>query len=322
MDVLQAISTRRSYRSLAPVEITDQIVKELSEAAQLAPSCFNNQPWRFVFVRGQEQLSALKTVLPDGNAWARDASMIIAVFSRPSDDCIIKDRIYHQFDTGMATGFMMLRAAELGLVTHAIAGYDPVQVGKLLEIPESFQVICLLVVGQHQEGPNSRLSDKQMAGEALRPPRWTVDQFVSHDRYVPPMLTVEVTVNVPVAKAWQYWTSPEAITQWNQASADWHCPQATNDVRVGGKFSFTMAARDGSAQFDLPGLYTLVNVQETLGYTMPDGRTVKVTFHDVGGSATCIREQFVVEGTNTLQKQRDGWQAILTSFKTFAESQA
>ena len=56
MDVKNAIQERRAYRSLDPVEITDGLVRDLAENARLAPSCFNNQPWRYVFAYDPEVL--------------------------------------------------------------------------------------------------------------------------------------------------------------------------------------------------------------------------------------------------------------------------
>ena len=74
----------------------------------------------------------------------------------------------------------------------------------------------------------------------------------------PTVITVESTVNAPVSKVWEYWTKPEHIMQWCAASDDWHAPKADNDVRVGGKFSTTMAAKDGSFGFDFGGVYDVV----------------------------------------------------------------
>ncbi|MCK5260649.1 MAG: nitroreductase family protein [Thermoplasmatales archaeon] len=48
MDVKQAIIKRRAYRSLEPVEITEELIYDLAECARLTASCFNNQPWRYV----------------------------------------------------------------------------------------------------------------------------------------------------------------------------------------------------------------------------------------------------------------------------------
>jgi nitroreductase len=104
MDVHQAIQKRRAYRSLIPAEITDGLIEDLARHAQLAPSCFNNQPWRFVFVRSPEMLERMHEPLSSGNVWAHAASLVIAVFSKPEDDFIIRDRIYHQFGCGLATG--------------------------------------------------------------------------------------------------------------------------------------------------------------------------------------------------------------------------
>ena len=91
MDVKTAIQARRAYRSLAPVQITKELVEDLASAASLAPSCFNKQPWRFVFVYGREALSQLHPALSKGNEWAREASLIIAVFSKKELDCVMKD---------------------------------------------------------------------------------------------------------------------------------------------------------------------------------------------------------------------------------------
>ena len=118
MGLSALIEQRRAYRSLAPVEITEKIITALAEASRLAPSCFNNQPWRYVFVFDKEMLSNLFSALNRGNRWAERASLIIAVFSEPDLDCRVKGRDYFLFDTGTATGFLVLKATELGLVAH------------------------------------------------------------------------------------------------------------------------------------------------------------------------------------------------------------
>ena len=124
MDVKEAIIKRRAYRSLSPVDISYDLVIDLAECAQITASCFNNQPWKFVFVFDKDILK-MHEALSVGNEWAKKASMIIVVLGKKEEDCIIKDRIYYQFDIGMATCAMILRATELGLVAHPIAGYSP-----------------------------------------------------------------------------------------------------------------------------------------------------------------------------------------------------
>src|ERR1700733_9838212 len=92
------------------------------------------------------------------------------------------------------------------------------------------------------------------------------------------LITVQTTVNAPVAKVWDYFTGPEHITKWCQASDDWHAPYAENDLKVGGKFKTTMAAKDGSFSFDFGGVYTEVKPNSLIEYKMDDSRAVSVTF--------------------------------------------
>ena len=148
MGVKQAIQIRRAYRSLEPVEITEELVRDLAQSAQLAPSCFNNQPWRFVFAYDPDVLKRLYGAVSKGNKWVEAGSMIIAVFSQKDLDCLIKGREYYLFDTGMATAFIILRATELGLVAHPIAGYKEDAVKEILGIPEEMTLITLLIVGK------------------------------------------------------------------------------------------------------------------------------------------------------------------------------
>jgi len=132
-------------------------------------------------------------------------------------------------------------------------------------------------------------------------------------------ITVETIVKAPVEKVWKFWTEPQHITRWCQASDDWHAPKATNDVRDGGKFSTTMAAKDGSVSFDFGGVYDKVRKNEFIEYTMGDGRKCKVTFRPEGNS-THVIETFDPESQNPIEMQRGGWQAILDSFKKHTES--
>ena len=172
MDVKQAILTRRAYRSLEPVEITDELINQLTEAIQLTPSCFNNQPWRYVFVKDQGMLEKIHGTLSRGNLdWASEASLIIAVTSKKELDCDIKGRNYYLFDTGMATAFLLLRATDLGLVAHPIAGFSPGKTREILNIPDVYNVISLVIIGKHSDKINSLLSDKQIVAEKKRPER-------------------------------------------------------------------------------------------------------------------------------------------------------
>ena len=132
------------------------------------------------------------------------------------------------------------------------------------------------------------------------------------------VLTVQCTVNVPVAKAWQYWTEPAHIMNWNNASDDWHTPKASNDLRTGGRFVYTMAAKDDSVSFDFSGTYTEVTEHQRIAYTLDDERKVDITFEAVGDT-TKVTESFEAEDMNSLELQQGGWQAILDNYKKCVE---
>jgi uncharacterized protein YndB with AHSA1/START domain len=131
-------------------------------------------------------------------------------------------------------------------------------------------------------------------------------------------ITVKTTVNAPVEKAWEYWTEPEHITKWNNASDDWHTPLAENDLSVGGKFLTRMEAKDGSFGFDFGGIYDEVKLNEVIAYTLEDGRKVGITFKDQGNETEVI-ETFDAETSNSIEMQQTGWQAILNNFKKYIE---
>lgn len=134
-----------------------------------------------------------------------------------------------------------------------------------------------------------------------------------------PAITVETTVNAPIEKVWKVWNAPEHITKWATATDEWHTPRAENDLRVGGKFLSRMEAKDGSAGFDFVGTYDEVKQHQIIAYTMSDGRKVKVTFASTG-TLVKIVETFEAETENSLELQREGWQAILNNFKKHVEA--
>lgn len=132
-------------------------------------------------------------------------------------------------------------------------------------------------------------------------------------------LTVTTLVEAPVEKVWKFWTTPEHITQWNNASDDWHSPSAANDLKPGGKFKYRMEAKDNSFGFDFEGSYDAVDKEQRIEYTIADGRKVEVLF-EPHGEKTKVTEHFEPENQNPEDLQQGGWQAILDNFKKHTES--
>lgn len=136
---------------------------------------------------------------------------------------------------------------------------------------------------------------------------------------IKPVITIHALIQAPVDKVWKAWTGPEHVKNWNHASDDWHCPAAASDLRDGGNFSFTMAAKDGSFSFDFGGSYEEVKEHEYIGAVIGDGRTWKTWFKQQD-EGTLVTEKFEAEQMNSLELQQGGWQAILNNFKKYVES--
>ncbi len=183
MDLSAVIESRRAYRSLEKTVITEDLIKTLASSASLSASCFNHQPWRFVFVYENDILEELKTALSRGNEWARNASMIVAVLSKQNNDCILDYRKYYLFDTGMASAFLILKATELGYVAHPIAGYNPETVKKVIKSPDDMEIITLIILGRHKEEMDQVLNEKQREAETKRPERKPFKEFACFNAY-------------------------------------------------------------------------------------------------------------------------------------------
>lgn len=133
------------------------------------------------------------------------------------------------------------------------------------------------------------------------------------------MITVQTTVNAALDKVWFAFNNPEDIVKWNQASPDWHCPKAENDLQNGGTLKSTMAAKDGSFQFEFEAKYDEIIPNKFIRYYIADGRKVEIDFMEENNS-TVITQKFDPENQNLEEMQRQGWQAILDSFKNYVET--
>ena len=133
------------------------------------------------------------------------------------------------------------------------------------------------------------------------------------------IITIETTVSAHIERVWNAWISPAAIEQWNFASDDWQCPTATVDLRVGGRFSSRMEAKDGSMGFDFEGTFTAIDPQKNIEYSLDDDRKVTVRYEDSAEGVRVI-ETFEADDELTGEQQRQGWQAILNNFKHHVES--
>ncbi len=131
-------------------------------------------------------------------------------------------------------------------------------------------------------------------------------------------ITIEVLIKSSIEKAWNAYIDTEAVKIWNHASDDWKCPKAVNDFRVGGIFSYRMESTDGKYGFDFNGKYLNIINNQLIEYIMEDNREVKVEFSKIN-SKVKVLVHFDAESENSIELQKNGWQAILDNYKKYVE---
>lgn len=152
MDVLSEIQQRYSPNTMAETDVAEEELLPLIEAARLAPSCYNNQGWHYVFVhRSDRNRSELEEALSLGNGWAKKAPYLVAVGANPESDCKTNDVPYYAFDAGLSVMSLIIQAEHQGLRVHAMAGYDEDRVRRSLGFKSDQRIVVLLALGHEAE---------------------------------------------------------------------------------------------------------------------------------------------------------------------------
>jgi len=184
-EFLKEIEIRRARRALSDRPVPEDTLARIMTAATYAPSCFNNQPWRFLVVNELEPLQIVKQHLAGGNYWAERAPVIVAVLTKQELDCRLRDRRdYAFFSTGLAVENLILQATREGLIAHPIAGYKAAELKEALGIDAEMILITLIVIGF--PGEESHLSDKHRQQEHAPRQRKPEHRVVLFNRWVDP----------------------------------------------------------------------------------------------------------------------------------------
>lgn len=133
------------------------------------------------------------------------------------------------------------------------------------------------------------------------------------------MITVQTTVNAQIDKVWECWTVPEHIQKWNNPTDDWHTQYIENDLKLGGKFKYTMATKDKSISFDYEGIYTNVEHLSLITYKLYDNRIGSIQFEDQDNQVT-ITEIFEPNKENPESEQKQFCQGVIDNFKKYVEA--
>lgn len=153
---------RWSPRAFAPDPVDAATLSTLFEAARWSPSCFNEQPWLFVYAVKDEDRVRFAASLMEGNrAWAESAPALAYVFARRRFERNDKPNRHAGFDAGAAWMSLALQARLLGLCTHAMAGFDAAAAHAATGVPEAeWEVMAAIAIG--------RMGDAATLPEPLR----------------------------------------------------------------------------------------------------------------------------------------------------------
>ncbi|MBL7092463.1 nitroreductase family protein [candidate division KSB1 bacterium] len=160
--ILNILKDRKATRAFSSAKLPEEMINQLMDAAQLSASCFNNQPWRFLFLTEESALEKGRMALSKGNGWAKEALLLVVGFTKPDLDCQLPDgRNYFQFDLGMAVQNILLQATELNLVARPMAGFSQDVIRQEFDIPKEFEIMVMVAIGF--EGNINEMDEKLQA---------------------------------------------------------------------------------------------------------------------------------------------------------------
>jgi len=182
-NIMQEIKDRWSPRAFSPEKIPEEDLQAIMEAASYAPSCFNEQPWRFLLASEDKELEIMHSLLTEKNyRWAKNAPVLILVIAHRYFAYNNKENRWHQFDSGTAWGYLSLEAQKRGFITHGMGGFRRKKTRETLNISEDYEIIAVIAVGKmgnkedledefkKEESPNTR--------RPLEDSAWKLEHFL------------------------------------------------------------------------------------------------------------------------------------------------
>ena len=155
MDIFECAASRRSIRAFSPEPIEEEKLDRILEAARLAPTACDYQPFRVVVVRTKGRESELKRIY--GKLWFAAAPVVVLVCSVPGEAWSRKDgKNYADIDAAIAMDHMILAASALGLGSCWVGAFDPDAAREILALEPGWEPIAFTPIGYPAESPDPR----------------------------------------------------------------------------------------------------------------------------------------------------------------------
>lgn len=162
MELMTCIETRRSVRAFNEKPVADETLVSLVEAAKYAPSWKNTQVTRYYAVKDPVKRAALVAAMPDFNQPATSSAPVVIVstvvkarsgYNRQGEFDTAKGKGWQMYDCGASNMLFALKANELGLGTVVMGYYDEEAVAKVIDLPETEEIVSVLALGYYDEMP-------------------------------------------------------------------------------------------------------------------------------------------------------------------------
>jgi len=152
------LASRHSGRSYDPNrKVQKKDLQRLIEAARWAPSCYNDQPWKFLMCDRETHTESYQKIfdsLAEGNQkWVKNVPMLMVSIAGSHYHKTGKPNRFGQFDTGAAALSLCLQAVDLGLMAHQMGGFDHEKIQKDFAIPKGYTPMSVIAVGYEKENP-------------------------------------------------------------------------------------------------------------------------------------------------------------------------
>ena len=155
-DLIASRWSRRAYDAGKPVGA--EAIISMLEAARWAPSCFGDQPWRFVVcdktTNPDAWQRAFDTLAPSNQVWVKNAPLLVLVAADTVFTLNSNPNRWAQYDTGAAAENLSLQAEALGLIVHQLGGFDPEKARQALQVPEQYTLMAMIAIGHPTEIDN------------------------------------------------------------------------------------------------------------------------------------------------------------------------
>jgi len=165
--------------------IAQETLTQLFEAARWAPSCFNEQPWRYLVCNRNTEpdawADALACLVEGNQKWARRAPILIAAIAASHFSDSGQPNRWAPYDTGAASENIFLQATALGLAMHQMGGFDAVQLRARFGVPAEFEVLAMIAVGY--PGEPALLERRRLEQELAPRTRRSVSEFTHYGRW-------------------------------------------------------------------------------------------------------------------------------------------